>query len=244
MKSYCLTDIGKRRSMNQDFVYASVQPVGNLKNLFIVADGMGGHNAGDYAARCAVETMVDYIENAQERRPVFLLSAAVQAANREVYRRAQADRALSGMGTTLVACTAAGDALYVANVGDSRLYVLDDEIDQITKDHSLVEEMIRTGQISREDADTHPDKNIVTRAIGMKDQLRIDLFDVGLKERDICLLCSDGLTNMVDDREILRIVRGTDSLEEAAQLLKDTANQNGGLDNISVILVEPIEGGG
>ena len=243
MRSYCLTDIGKLRSMNQDFVYASQQPVGNLHNLFIVADGMGGHNAGDYASRCAVETMVDYISSAKEKKPVKLLNAAVQAANREVYKRSMADRSLAGMGTTLVACPVMGDSLYVVNVGDSRLYIVEDEIDQITKDHSLVEEMVRNGQLEKEDARNHPDKNVITRAIGMKDKVQTDLFDVGLNEKDRCLLCSDGLTNMVEDKEILRIIRESGSLEEAARELKDTANRNGGSDNISVILIEPIEGG-
>lgn len=243
MRSYCLTDIGKLRSMNQDFVYASQQPVGNLHNLFIVADGMGGHNAGDYASRCAVETMVDYIGNAKEKKPIRLLSAAVQAANREVYKRSMEDRSLAGMGTTLVACTVMGDSLYVVNVGDSRLYIVEDEIDQITKDHSLVEEMVRNGQLEKEDARNHPDKNVITRAIGMRDRVQTDLFDVGLHEKDRCLLCSDGLTNMVEDEQILRIIREAGSLEEAARELKDTANRNGGSDNISVILIEPLEGG-
>ena len=229
--------------MNQDFVYASQQPVGNLHNLFIVADGMGGHNAGDYASRCAVETMVDYIGNAREKKPIRLLNAAVQAANREVYARSQTDRSLLGMGTTLVACTVMDDSLYVINVGDSRLYIVEDEIDQITRDHSLVEEMVRSGQLAREDAREHPDKNVITRAIGIKDKVQADLFDIGLKEKDKCLLCSDGLTNMVEDEEILRIIREAGSIEEAARELKDTANRNGGSDNISVILIEPLEGG-
>ncbi len=229
--------------MNQDFVYASQQPVGNLHNLFIVADGMGGHNAGDYASRCAVETMVDHIGNAREKKPIRLLSAAVQAANREVYKRSMADRSLLGMGTTLVACTIMEDSLYVINVGDSRLYIVEDEIDQITKDHSLVEEMVRSGQLAREDARIHPDKNVITRAIGIKEKVQADLFDIGLKDGDKCLLCSDGLTNMVEDREILRIIQDSGTLEEAAKSLKDTANRNGGSDNISVILIEPLEGG-
>ena len=243
MNSYCLTDTGIRRSMNQDFVYASQQPVGHLPNLFIVADGMGGHNAGDLASRLAVETMIDHIESAEETRPVRLLYEACAAANRAVYAKSLTDRSYAGMGTTLVACCADEDCLYVANVGDSRLYIIDDVIDQITRDHSLVEEMILAGQISREEARTHPDKNVITRAVGMKDAVKIDLFDAGIRPGDICLLCSDGLTNMVPDREILRIVQEAGSLEEAGRNLTETANRNGGSDNISVILVQPIEGG-
>ena len=243
MNSYCLTDVGIKRSMNQDFVYASQQPVGNLPNLFIVADGMGGHNAGDLASRLAVETMIDHIESAKETKPVRLLAEAVAEANRAVYAKSMTDRGLTGMGTTLVACTACEDSLYIANVGDSRLYVLDDTIDQITRDHSLVEEMVMAGQITSEEARIHPDKNVITRAIGMKEAVRADLFDVGLSPGDICLLCSDGLTNMVPDKEILRIVQEAKTLEDAGRILTETANRNGGSDNISIILVQPMERG-
>lgn len=243
MKSYCLTDVGVKRSMNQDFVYASDQPVGNLSNLYIVADGMGGHNAGDLASRYTVETMVDYIESAEEKRPIPLLEAAVEAANRKVMEKAMADKKLEGMGTTVVAATVQDDCLYVANVGDSRLYVLDAGIHQITRDHSLVEEMVRAGQLGKEEARNHPEKNIITRAVGVKNKVRIDFFDVGLYSGDKFLLCSDGLTNMVEDEEILEFVRKEASLEAAAHRLVATANRNGGKDNISVVLVEPTVSG-
>ena len=154
MKSYCVTDVGVKRNMNQDFVYASNQPVGNLSNLFIVADGMGGHNAGDLASRYTVETMVDYIEGASEKRPIPLLEAAVQAANQKVMEKARADKSLEGMGTTVVAATVQEGCLYVANVGDSRLYLLDDGIEQITRDHSLVEEMVRAGELGEKRPET------------------------------------------------------------------------------------------
>lgn len=240
MKSYCLTDTGIKRNMNQDFVYASQQRVGTLPDLFIVADGMGGHNAGDLASRLAVETMIDHIENCPERkRAVKLLAEAVEEASRSVYRRSMTDKSLAGMGTTIVACTVENDSLYLVNVGDSRLYLLRDDIYQITTDHSLVEEMIRLRQITREEARSHPDKNVITRAVGMKDLARPDLYDVGLLPGDICLLCSDGLSNMVPDRQIFEIVKESASLEEAAMKLRDAANDNGGSDNISVILIEP-----
>ena len=225
--------------MNQDFVYASDQPVGRLQNLFIVADGMGGHNAGDYASRCAVETMVDYIENTTETRPIRLLDEAIQAANRAVVEKAASDRSMAGMGTTLVACSIADDCLYVANIGDSRLYLLDEGIEQITRDHSLVEEMVRAGQLAREDARTHPEKNVITRAVGIRNNLRVDFFDVALNPGDKILLCSDGLTNMVTDEEILEKVSQLEEPDKAVRELVDTANRNGGSDNISVILIEP-----
>lgn len=238
MKTYSITDIGKRRSANQDFVYASDQPVGHLSNMLIVADGMGGHNAGDLASRYTVESMVDYIEKSEERRPIPLLSEAIHHANELVMEKAKTDRALEGMGTTVVAATLQEDYLYVANVGDSRLYLIGDEIEQITRDHSLVEEMIRVGELQRKDAKSHPDRNIITRAIGVRVPVKIDFFDVKLEKGDKILLCSDGLTNMVEDEDILRIVKRSGSLKEAAQRLITEANKNGGKDNISVVLAE------
>lgn len=174
MKTYSITDIGKRRSANQDFVYASDQPVGNLPNLMIVADGMGGHNAGDFASRYTVESMLEYIEKDEEKRPIPLLSGAIHYANEQVVEKARSDRALEGMGTTVVAATIKEGCLYVANVGDSRLYLIDGEIEQITRDHSLVEEMIRMGELQRKDARSHPDRNVITRAVGVHTPVRID----------------------------------------------------------------------
>ncbi|HIR75624.1 MAG TPA: Stp1/IreP family PP2C-type Ser/Thr phosphatase [Candidatus Choladousia intestinipullorum] len=238
MKAYSITDIGKRRSSNQDFVYASEQPVGNLPNLLIVADGMGGHNAGDLASRYTVESMVDYIEKAEEKRPIPLLSMAIHHANDLVMEKSRTDRALEGMGTTVVAATIQDEYLYVANVGDSRLYLIDQEIEQITRDHSLVEEMIRMGELQRQDARSHPDRNVITRAIGVHSPVKIDFFDMKLEKGDRILLCSDGLTNMIDDDEILRIVKKCSSPKEAAQRLVTEANKSGGKDNISVVLAE------
>lgn len=238
MKAYSITDIGKRRSSNQDFVYASEQQVGNLPNLFIVADGMGGHNAGDLASRYTVESMVEYIEKAEEKRPIPLLSMAIHHANDLVMDKARTDRALEGMGTTVVAATIADGCLYVANVGDSRLYLIDQQIEQITRDHSLVEEMIRIGELQRQDARSHPDRNVITRAIGVNSPVKIDFFDMKLEKGDRILLCSDGLTTMVDDDEILHIVKKCSSPKEAAQRLVTEANKNGGKDNISVVMAE------
>ncbi len=238
MNTYSITDIGKRRSANQDFVYASDQPVGNLSNLLIVADGMGGHNAGDLASRYTVESMVEYIEKTEEKRPIPILSMAIHHANELVVAKAKSDKALEGMGTTVVAATVQDGYLYVANVGDSRLYLIDQEIEQITRDHSLVEEMIRIGELQRKDARSHPDRNVITRAIGVRVPVRIDFFDVKLEEGDRVLLCSDGLTNMVEDEDILQIVKKSSSPKEAARKLVNEANKNGGKDNISVVLAE------
>lgn len=236
--SFSITDIGKKRKLNQDFVYASDEPIGNLPNIYIVADGMGGHNAGDYASKCTVETIVREIQSSFEKSPIRILGKAIREANDKVRRKARSDVSLSGMGTTVVAATCMGKYLQVANVGDSRLYIINDEIRQITRDHSLVEEMIRMGGLDREAARNHPDKNIITRAIGAKDTIEIDFFNEELKSGDIVLMCSDGLTNMLQDEEINAILKGTGTLKERAEKLVEAANNNGGRDNIAVIIID------
>jgi len=236
--SFSITDIGKKRKLNQDFVYASDEPIGNLPNIYIVADGMGGHNAGDYASKCTVETIVREIQSSFEKSPIRILGKAIREANDKVRRKARSDVSLSGMGTTVVAATCMGKYLQVANVGDSRLYIINDEIRQITRDHSLVEEMIRMGGLDREAARNHPDKNIITRAIGAKDTIEIDFFNEELKSGDIVLMCSDGLTNMLQDEEINAILKGAGTLKERAEKLVEAANNNGGRDNIAVIIID------
>ena len=238
LKSFSVTDIGKKRKLNQDFVYVSETPVGNLPNLFIVADGMGGHNAGDFASKCAVETMVREIRGCFEKNPVRILGKAIRAANDQIRRRAKEDASLYGMGTTVVVATVLGHYLQLANVGDSRLYIINDEIRQITRDHSLVEEMIRIGGIDRAAARNHPDKNIITRAIGALDTVEIDFFYEELRPGDLVLMCTDGLTNMLEDNEIEGILKERIPIGEKAGKLVEAANNNGGKDNIAVILID------
>ena len=240
LKSYAITDIGRKRQLNQDFIYLSETPVGNLPNLFIVADGMGGHKAGDYASRYAIETAVEAIGASFEKNPVRILGGAIERANTLIRQRAREDIAYSGMGTTMVAATCMGRYLEVANVGDSRLYVINDKIEQITQDHSLVEEMVRMGGIDKASARNHPDKNIITRAIGARNYIEVDFFNVELQAGDIVLLCSDGLTNMVEDEAIHQILTEDGSIRDRVEKLVETANQNGGKDNISVIVIEPL----
>lgn len=241
LRTFSITDIGKKRKLNQDYVFASEDPIGNLPNLFIVADGMGGHNAGDYASKYTVETMIVEIEKSFEKSPVKIMGKAIETANDHIRKKAEENEALTGMGTTVVAATCLnGRYLEVANVGDSRLYVVNDrKIEQITRDHSLVEEMVRMGGIDRMSARSHPDKNIITRAIGARDTIDIDFFSVELNSGDIVLLCSDGLTNMLEDSEIHMIMGATGSVEEKAEELIRAANNNGGKDNIAVIIIEP-----
>ena len=239
MRIYSATDVGQKRKMNQDYVFVSEGPVGNLPNLFTVADGMGGHNAGDYASSHAVRILVDEIREDADYNPVKVIRHAIETANTEIRNRAQEDENLRGMGTTMVVATIVDQYAYVANVGDSRLYVIQDGIRQVTRDHSLVQEMVRFGGISREQARIHPDRNIITRAVGVEDDLQVDLFLVPLEGKDRVLLCSDGLTGMLEDEELLLILEGEGYVEERAQRLVQAANDHGGRDNIAVIIMEP-----
>lgn len=240
LKTFSITDIGQRRKLNQDYTFTSERPVGNLPNLFIVADGMGGHKAGDYASKCTVETIVETARECKAENPETIIQEAVEAANRKVYDTSLANEDMNGMGSTVVVATCRPDGeLIVANVGDSRLYLIGHKIEQITRDHSLVEEMVRCGSLTREDARNRKDKNIITRAIGVSETVEMDFFHVRLQEEDMILMCSDGLTNMLEDTEIKMIVDSRNDIVGKAQELVNAANRNGGKDNIAVVLIEP-----
>lgn len=238
MKTFSMTDVGRVRQLNQDYVFTSEEPVGNLDNLFIVADGMGGHNAGDYASKFTVENVVELIKNSEETQPAAIIEKAVAETNRRLLEQAKSPE-LSGMGTTLVLCTIHGREACIANVGDSRLYLIGEEIHQVTHDHSLVEEMVRMGEIAPESARMHPNKNIITRAIGAGEEVKIDFFQVTLEKNAILLMCSDGLTNMVDDKDIKFIVDRQRDVVEITESLIQAANENGGKDNIAIVIIEP-----
>lgn len=239
MKTFSITDIGMRRKMNQDYFFTSENPVGNLPNLFIAADGMGGHNAGEYASKHAVDTIVEAAEKSLLTEPAAVLREAITEANKRLIEKAAQEESMSGMGTTIVAAVIAGKNLYAANVGDSRLYIVNKTIRQITRDHSLVEEMVRMGEVDREAAKTHPDKHIITRAVGAAKTVEIDFFEEELEAEDEILLCSDGLTNMIEDEDIRLIIKCQRDIAEKAQKLVETANRNGGRDNITVVVIEP-----
>ncbi len=239
MKVIAATDVGRKRDMNQDYMFTSTEPVGNLPNLFVVADGMGGHNAGDYASRYGVTTLVETIKNDKNFNPVKIMQAGVEAANLAVYEKSVSDPLLSGMGSTMVVATVVGGYVFVANVGDSRMYIADnDGLSQITHDHSLIAEMVRLGELSPEEAKHHPDKNIITRAVGTGEDIRVDFFDVKLEENACFMMCSDGLYNMVGESAIYKVLSSNDIDDKAAKLV-ELANENGGLDNIAVVVVEP-----
>jgi len=239
MKSYSATDVGRKRKINQDSIFASDKPVGNLPNLYIVADGMGGHNAGDFASRYTVNTVREYIAGSREKNPIKLINEAIQLANKGIIREASEHKEMYGMGTTIVVTTIIDEYAYTANVGDSRLYLYDGELRQITRDHSLVEEMVRMGEITEEDAKTHPDRHIITRAVGATEEVNVDFFDYQMSPDCMILMCSDGLSNMVEDEEIRKIISRPSDLSEKTEELIHEANENGGKDNIAVVIVKP-----
>ena len=238
MQACAITDIGRMRQVNQDSVYVSQEPVGNLPNLFLVADGMGGHQAGDMASRMAVEMLLRSICNNEGHDPIIILKECVEEMNASLWRLSKEDPGLSGMGTTLVGAVLTGDTLHIVNVGDSRLYVMDEAIHQITRDHSLVEEMIAQGRLERGSLEYQAKKNVITRAIGVSESVVADFYEVVLMPGERILMCSDGLSNMLTDEEILTIVRRDIPLNERTAALVEAANLSGGRDNITVILIE------
>jgi len=240
MKAYGMTDVGRARSRNQDYIYCSSDPVGSLENLFLVADGMGGHRAGDYASRFMVEGLVSYANQCRGHSAVQVIKEGIRQVNEKLYEVSLSSTALSGMGTTLVAAVTEGNTLYAANVGDSRLYLLRDKhLVQVTKDHSYVEEMVALGQMERNSRDYLQQKNIITRAIGVARRVEPDFFEEELLGGDMVLMCSDGLCNMLQDEEMAAILGEGGSLKQKAERLVGRANDRGGFDNIAVIVVDP-----
>ncbi len=237
MRSSGLTDKGCKRSNNQDSIFFSDEPVGPLPNLYIVADGMGGHRAGDQASKMAIQITTEFVKASTLENPIAILKRAMIYANNEIYKASSKDPELAGMGTTMVVAVVLDSKLYVANVGDSRLYLINDDITQITMDHSLVEELIRNGELERKKGRNHPEKNIITRAMGSKDEVVPDFFEIDITPEDTILLCSDGLSNMVENDEIKDIIVEHYNLDEMTEALVSRANYYGGSDNISAIII-------
>lgn len=242
LNSYAMTDVGRARMVNQDYVFSCLEPIGNLPNLFIVADGMGGHQAGDFASSYSVKKFLESVSLSLQKHPHKIFEDAIRYANRELIEKSKSNPELKGMGTTLVALTIAGQKAYAANVGDSRLYLLQEKLTQITTDHSLVQEMIRIGELTTESARNHPDKNIITRAVGAGKTIQADFFEFPLTEDSVVMMCSDGLSNMVDDGELEILLRSAEAPEKISRKLIETANKNGGKDNIAVIVIKSDSG--
>ena len=236
MQAQALTDIGRKRQVNQDYIFASTKPVGVFPNLFILADGMGGHKGGDFASKYLTETMVGFVSKSQSPDIIRVLRSAINLSNTMILEKSHSDNALRGMGSTLVAGVIRDDILTVANVGDSRLYVIRDGITQVTRDHSYVEELVESGKITRESDEYFRKKNIITRAVGTDDTVSADFFEVDVLDGDHILLCSDGLTNMVDDEKLEEILSGDGTEEEMAEKCIEEAWVYGGLDNIAVVI--------
>ncbi len=248
VKSFGLTHVGRQRQHNEDSFL-----VEDKAKLYLVADGMGGHAAGEIASRIAVDSISEFIIHTKEddgtwphaydenfRRTTNRLMAAVRMANTRVLEAMRKDARLRGMGTTVVACLADDDMMSFAHVGDSRAYLIrDGQLSRITNDHSWVFEQVQAGMLTEAEAEKHPLRNVITRALGGALTVTPDAAEVEVRPGDLYLLCSDGLTGMVPEDEILRLVtENEDDLQKACQVLIDTANERGGLDNVTTILVK------
>jgi len=242
-----MTDVGRRRARNEDHFYLNDE-----LRLYIVADGMGGHAAGEVASHTAVETIGDFAFTALNERdftwpfgfdskltpPENMLLTAIKLANREICALAEEKSEYNGMGTTIVGMSVLDEQAYVAHVGDSRLYRLrDDQLTQMTSDHSWVNEQIARSLISEEEARTHRWRNVLTRALGNKHTIDVDLTRMNVLAGDSFALCTDGLSGMIPDEEIHRILRASSDAETAARRLIQSANEAGGHDNITVLVI-------
>ncbi len=235
-----MTNIGKRRELNEDSFKICGFEDGAPLGVCVLADGMGGHNAGEIASSTATEILAgelkDGLGNTDDKEVCQSIAAAIDFANSRIYEMSLANSEQSGMGTTLVVAYVKDEQLWVANIGDSCAYVVNSkEICKITIDHSIVEELVRRGTITREEARNHPDKNIITRALGTEDFVDADYFDYKLSPGETVLLCSDGLTETVRDERIHEIIAKEESIDKAVAALIDEANENGGVDNITVV---------
>ena len=231
------TDPGRKRRRNEDsFV---IEPP-----LFAVADGMGGAQAGEVASRLAAAAFREF-HDADDLGPEERLVAIIQEANKRIYERAEGDAEVSGMGTTITAALVGGDGLVIGHVGDSRAYRLrGGHFEQLTDDHSLVADLVRSGRLTPEEADVHPQRSVITRALGTDPQVDVDTFTVAAEADDLFLLCSDGLTTMVDDVEIRDLVTRANDLGQAGKGLVKAANKAGGEDNVTVVLFRLADGEG
>lgn len=236
MRSYGLTDIGISRKYNQDYSLECDEPIGNLDNLYVLCDGLGGHNAGEFASENAAEIFFDVAEDSDSHMPLSIFREAINKVNSLIYRKGK-EPAYAGMATTLVGCTIRDDTAYVINVGDSRAYIIGDDITQITIDHSYMGELISEGRISRDEARFHKKNNVITKAIGAEKTIEPDYFQVDIEDDEIIMLCSDGLYNMVSEQTIKSVVESEGSLKKKVERLIQLANEAGGRDNIAVILI-------
>ncbi len=239
MRIFAKTDKGKVRSINQDAYVANVLSGGAA--LAVVCDGMGGASAGDIASKTAVEVISQYVLNAYNPSMTSqditrLLNNAITSANIEIFALSQKDEKLSGMGTTAVVAVVREDQAIICNIGDSRAYRVSDTLEQITRDHSVVQSLVESGKLSPEEARVHPEKNVITRALGVEENVLTDSYCIDIGDNDKILLCTDGLSNYADAECILRIVKGN-ALDKITDLLINEANLGGGKDNITAAVI-------
>lgn len=227
------SDTGNVRMLNEDFAAYLISD--NLQ-LYIVADGMGGHNAGEVASKMVVDLVLNYFENVTTVES-NMLKESIERANKEIYKYGRSVLECIGMGTTITACLITKESIEIANVGDSScLGVNEDKIEKLTKDHSLVQELVDSGSLTEEEALLHPKRNIITRAIGTSEEVNIDLYKLKSGEYKEFLLCTDGLTNEVDKNEMFSIINESKDYSEACEKLVSLAKSRGGRDNITVLL--------
>lgn len=242
MRYAAKSDKGIVRDVNEDY-YKVIMGNSGLPPVFIIADGMGGHNSGEIASKMAVESAAKYIlENIEfitsEETVCEVIVKAMDQANSYVYTKSQEQQDNFGMGTTLIIAVAYNNKIHIAHIGDSRVYIIrNGRIERITTDHSYIEELIKNGSLTREEARNHPQKNLITRAIGCSENIQIDTYSCDICKNDSFVLCTDGLTNMLGDDEIMMVVEHSDSQENACNELVERANRNGGADNITAIII-------
>lgn len=236
-----ISDIGKIRENNQDAFYASQNP---SFPLYIVADGMGGHKAGEVASLMAKNIIENNFIGAKasltnEESVIKLIKKSIEEANIKIYLKSLEDEKYNGMGTTITLAYILKDKICIGHVGDSRAYLIrDGEIFQITEDHSFVNELLKTGSITKEEAKTHPKRNMITRAVGSSSIIEMDLVIKEYAKNDILLLCSDGLSNMLKEFEITNAFIGEEDIQKACESLAIMANDSGGLDNITIVAIK------
>ena len=244
MRFSALTDLGLVRKNNEDSLFARDSAVGRLDNLFIVADGMGGHVGGEYASAFVVSKIPELLEKmAGDMDIPDAMMFVTDRCNKALYQLSRNDRRLQGMGSTLVMASVSGDVAHVVNVGDSRMYYYDGALTQVTRDHSLVDEMVAKGKLTKDDPFYAANKNVITRAMGISARVEPDYFRVTLDGGCRLLLCSDGLSGMVEEAELAAVLAEEKDAGAAAEKLMQRAKDRGGKDNISVIVIDPFADG-
>jgi len=248
LESFGRTDVGRRRKLNEDNYLVAPEP-----NLYAVCDGMGGHNAGEVASQMAIETLASFIERSHKEKEITWpygldvnlsydgnrLKTAIKLANKKVFRAADNREEYTGMGTTVVAVLVSGDVMTVGSAGDSRCYLLrGGQLTQVTKDDSWVSAALGEGILNSDEIERHPLRNVITKAVGAKETIELDVVEQKFQPGDVVIICSDGLHAMISDDEIQRLLTPVpETLEEAAGRLVDAANEAGGKDNVSVVLL-------